>query len=79
MEIIKPTNYTLKLYGNPFFKGSPVYRFETKSKRRFITKLKLLPPTFYGYLRVHYSDGGSNEGKYKNRKDFMQAFKAFTE
>jgi len=75
----QPKNFTLILYREASQKSEKVYRVETKSKRRFSTRLKLLPPTFYGYLRVSYTDGGWNDGIYKTKKECLFAFKTFIE
>ena len=76
---VRPKNFTLILYKEASQKSEKAYRVETKSKRRFSTRLKLLPPEFYGYLRVSYTGGGWNEGIYKTKGDLIFAYKAFIE
>lgn len=75
----KLKNFTLVLYetGSNFKKR--IDRLETKSIRRFRTRLKLLPDQFEAYLRVSYTGGGHNDGDYSNRTDLMFAFEAFDE
>lgn len=78
----KHRNFTLVLYetGSNFKKR--IDRLETRSIRRFATKLRslkdleLMPEV---YLRVKYTGGGYNDGFYDNYGDLIFAFKAFVE
>ena len=75
----KPKNFTLILYKKASRKSEVVDRLETKSARRFLTRLRLLPARFNGYLRVSYTGGGWNDGFYTEIDDLWLAFNAFNE
>lgn len=75
----KNRNFTLILFENGSNFQKKVERYETKSIRRFCTKLRLLKSPFECYLRVHYPDGGHNDGYYTNYEDLTLAFEAFCE
>ena len=75
----KNRNYTLVLFENGSNFHKQVERMETKSIRRFHTRLRLLPPQIECYLRVHYPDGGHNDGCYTDKEDLLMAFEAFCE
>jgi len=75
----KKRNYTLILFENGSNFTKRVERYETKSIRRFSTKLRLLKSPFECYLRVYYPDGGHNDGNYVNKEDLLMAYEAFCE
>lgn len=75
----KPKNFTLILYKRGSQRTQVAERLETKSKRRFLRKLRLLPNKFDAYLRVSYGDGFWNDGYYQDKKYLMFVFEAFTE
>lgn len=79
MEIDIPKNFTLVLYKTGSDYQERMDRWETKSIRRFRTKLKLLPNQFEAYLRISYVNGGHNDGNYDNKTDLTFAFEAFVE
>ena len=82
MEVDRPKNFTLVLYETGSGYKKRIDRWETKSIRRFRTRLKLLKnlkPSCEAYLRVHYTSGGHNDGFYDNWTDLMFAFEAFVE
>ncbi len=56
-----------------------VYRIETKSKRRFYNKMRLLGDRFDCFLKVWYIDGGPNEGYFPGKEDLLMAYEAFCE
>lgn len=73
-----PKNYILKAR----MKDGTVERVETKNKRRFLNKTRLIfakTGLVEVYLKVLYADGGWNDGDYTNQKEYMQAFNAFIE
>lgn len=79
IEIDKPKNFTLVLYEIGSRHKKRIDRCETKSIRRFMTKLKLLNSQIESHLRVFYAHGGHNEGFYSSKEDLLFAFDAFVE
>lgn len=79
----KKRNFTLVLFENGSNFQKKVERLETKSIRRFLTRLRLLKSPLECYLRVHYPNGNYNDGyysgEYGNKKYVLKVFKAFCE
>lgn len=72
-------NFTLILYMIGSDSRQMVSRLETKSIRRFRTRLKLLTNPISSYLRVSYLGGGHNDGYYSSAPELLFAFEAFVE
>ena len=69
--------YTLKIFKD----GKVVRSTFTRFRQRFAYFLRTI--NFQNcdlvYIRVNYEDGLHNDGEYTNKKDLMQAFRAFIE
>ena len=79
MEIDRPKNFTLILFEIGSKHKKTIYRLETKSIRRFRTRLKLLESQIESCLRVSYFQGGPNYGFYNSKEDLLITFEAFVE
>ncbi len=79
IEIVRPTNFTLILYEMGSQRKRLLERLETRSQRRFTTRVKLMPQRFDTYLRVYYSNKFWNDGNYFKRDDLFLAYYAFIE
>jgi len=68
---------SLKIFNK---KGEEVYTTYSHYKRRTLGRFnRYFQRGFKCFLRVVYAKGYWNEGEYNTKKDFMLAYKAFTE
>lgn len=61
-------------------KGKEIHTYHTGYKQRILSRIRAYYKRgFTIYFRVRHAKGFDNEGEYTTKKDFLKAYRAFTE